>query len=171
MKLLSLLAVSALTLGCETSHGMTYHIAMDPSLSSEEVEAVLQGGEAWETAVPGLHLTYVMATCNTITDEGGNICIVSDQEAPSDSEGNMIDGHTDCDHDSALMTLHPVNMANHGHPYHNVSLNVITHELGHALAGKGSHIGLGNLMAPAISNSLIPEQITSEDVSYFWSTR
>lgn len=169
--LLSVVALSALSVGCGTSHGLTYHIAMDPSVTAEEAELVLQSGEAWEKAIPGLKLTYMVAACNTITDEPGNICIVSDDATPLDDSGNMIDGHTDMSHDSSLITLHPVNMANHNHPYHNVGLNTISHELGHALTGSGLHLAAGNLMSAALRDCLTPEQITSADIAYFWAAR
>jgi hypothetical protein len=163
-------------------HGMSYNLILDPSLTLEEQEAVVTGSYAWEKAIPGLTFHYQWSACHGFGDSSHTICIYADQDTPLDDNGYMIDARTIFQHgfltpsdspasDSCSIDIHSANMANHGMPYPNVALNVVTHELGHAMTHNSQHIAAGNLMSFCIVKQPEPEVITSADMDYFWSAR
>jgi hypothetical protein len=177
----ALIALSALSVGCGSYHGMSYTVEVDSSLTPDMVETVLQATTAWETAVPGLTLKVIIANCDGYGDHAHTVCLRADSETPIDQDtGDKVDGRTTWNHsplapsdsasaDSATITLHPINIYNH--PLPNALLNVITHELTHSMTHNSGHIAPGNLMSPMITRSEIPEQITSSDIDYFFSAR
>jgi hypothetical protein len=175
---LAVAATALFTVACGTPRGMSYIVLLDPSLSSTQAEDVMAGGDAWSKKVPGLEFSYLVTECRGPGDRAHAICVFNDQATPKDDAGNTILGHTGWQHgllvvnddDSSTVVVHTVSIDNGGHPVATY-LNVVAHELGHAITHNGEHIALGNLMQPATPNSETPQAITADDVAYFWAAR
>ena len=177
--LASLVSLSAiLSIGCgKPSLTMSYTIILDKDMSEAESEAVISGSYAWQDQVPSLTLSYIVSSCNGVNSIPlHSICVHSDQTTPKDSDGNIILGTTSFDTglaeavtDRASIVLHSKSIS--GSKLPNALIDTATHELGHALSGRGGHIASGNLMAPMVDNSKVVEKITDSDVDYFWSMR
>ncbi len=180
MRWAGLLIIVAAVLGClsgcgQPGLGMTYDVLLDKSLTADEVEVAVAAGHAHIVA-EGVELKYIIASCASYqTLPAHTICIHADSDSPLDSEGFPVYGHTSFDASLALdradFVFHPVSMSNNELPYRDVLYNVMAHEFGHALAHRGDHLPVGNLMAPRMSLLAQLETITPADVAYFWSNR
>jgi hypothetical protein len=171
------LALAALSFsGCTASRSMAYTVVIDTDMSADQNEDILKSMDAWMTAVPGLKLTPVIASCNgTGSYVDHTICIFIDHGTPEDL--NVMgtthwDNAIESNGDSATCHIwqeafaDPVVIAA-THAF----LNIVTHELGHAITHNGSHLTDGNVMMPAIPAGEAVGVITHADVAYFWAAR
>lgn len=175
--------VSAMSAGCAPDHGLTYHILIDTSLSPTQVEDVMAGGDAWSKAVPGLALDYTITPCQGYGSWQHTVCIFLDTgNPPSETidgtlyqvlaktswEHGFLASPTSTDADSATIHVYTQVLQSQSETY--TFLNMATHELGHAFTHNSLHIGSGNLMY-AEEDGKVVEDITSDDIAYFWAAR
>jgi hypothetical protein len=173
LSVLALLSLSSVACG-GSQHGMHYQLLIDSSLSASEAESVLAASAAWETAVPGLSFDYVVADC------AGNawahtICVLWDNGSPpaanvlATTKWDTSTFAPTSSQDSATVHLWSATRTFDDGAADRF-LNVVQHEIGHALCHRSDHLPQGNLMQPE-THSGSELQITSADVDYFWSVR
>src|ERR1700677_1813089 len=181
-----LLAAAGLALlaGCAPIHGMHYDIMLDTSLTPSQVEDAMTARASWEAAIPGLTLDYTVSACHDYQGKAHTICVFWDSGDPAveASPPNPLalattmtrhDGLLDpngVDNDSATIHLWSLTMDRNNYNTDVSIANIISHELGHAMTHRSSHIASGNLMQPTDAPNVMMPQ-TPFDVSYFWSTR
>jgi hypothetical protein len=171
----------AFSAGCAPQHGMHYQIMLDTSLSATQVEQVIQGGDAWMQAVPGLTLDYTVSSCNSYGEWQHTICVFLDTGsapmsatyhepalATTEWSHGFLAAPTSVDADSATVHVWQSTLDQQTQP--DTFSNAVRHELGHAFTHTSRHIGAGNLMYGE-ETGLSAEGITSADVDYFWSAR
>lgn len=160
---------------------LTYTVSVDPELtendgvsliSSDVLPMIAAAADAWEAAVPGLHLHLAVREC---TEQPGEVCIWRATPAQEQSIDGAV-GATDLGMTGAtpwagtgiyLLVDSMRLQVNHQSTYEwpTFATVVAAHEIGHAMGL--AHIGPGNLMAPEI-NETSPTP-TCSDVQEFWA--
>lgn len=189
--------VSALALTCMACsapvHGMSYNVMMDPSLTQVQQALVVDAGRAWEQQVPGLTISYQITACRDTGNWYNTICILIDDGVPEVNAASptgyfFATTYWDDNHivlttpntarsDSATIHIWETTIK-----YDNsqaLFYNMTMHEMGHAFTHNSQHVTdtfapMPNgqthaVMFPHVGNKL--EQLTSEDVAYFWAAR
>jgi len=179
MKTLAMcVAVSGLV-GCASPHGLHYTLLLDTSLAPDQVEQVMQSGQAWETAIPFLRLDYQVTSCHNWLYREHTVCLFWDTGSPPEdpvyhvlpeatTNWDNLESYDAVGADSATIHLWQQVLIHHETTYN--FRNVVSHELGHAFTHRSSHLPSGHLMS-AMAQGKVLEQITPGDTDYFWSVR
>jgi hypothetical protein len=158
----------SLIAGCADNRpGMSYKIIVDNSIDVAIVEAA---GASWEAAIPELKLSYEVASCN-LAPELQSVCIFIDNgNPPPDSQG-LVMAHTDLvNGSSATIHMYASSFATKSGKLPFMFSNSLTHEIGHAISNRGSHIAKGNMMYYATDGN-VESKLEQGDIEYFWSER
>lgn len=147
------------------SPGLTYAVAIDPSFTTDEAEAITAGIESWNAAVPQLHVTYSIAACDSPASD--QVCMHPNTSPPDMTDDIVGDTQLGGD-DNSTVTIY-VARIEAAVPMNSSPLmqQTAAHEMGHALGLK--HSATGTLMAADVENQA--SAITSADITQFWSVR
>ena len=143
-----------------------YSVAVDPTFTPDQTDALVAAFENWKAAVPELTLTYTIAACDNPAPQ--QVC-VHPVTAPPDAALEIIGETYPGPSASANVYVFVDRMQPVGEATSQAALmqQTMAHELGHAMGLR--HAASGTLMAAnAIEQS---PTVTSDDVSQFWSLR
>jgi hypothetical protein len=145
--------------------GLTYQVAIDPTFTTDQVDAITAGLQNWIASVPQLQLTYAIADCNAPAPQ--QVCMHPNSSAPNMTDDVVGDTQPAGD-DNATIFLYVdrIQAAEEANPSKLVQ-QTAAHEMGHALGLK--HTATGTLMAADVENQA--PAITPADIDQFWSLR
>lgn len=144
--------------------GMTYSVAIDPSFTTDEAEAITAGIESWSAAVPQLHVTYAIAACSSPAPN--QVCMHPNSSPPDPTDDIVGDTQLEGDDNSTVLIYVARIDAAMASPSGLVQ-QTAAHEMGHAMGLK--HSGTGTLMAADVMNQ--SPVVTTADIGQFWSVR
>jgi hypothetical protein len=157
------LALSACTAAPPAA--LDYAVSIDPTFTADEVDAVTSGLDDWSKAVPQLHLSSVIASCDTPAP--GQVCLNASMDPPSDPGDEIVgttyrgaaESGTILIYVARILAVAPDAMA--------LTKQTVEHELGHAMGLQ--HTATGTLMAADVGNQA--PSVTQADVAQFWNIR
>jgi predicted Zn-dependent protease len=144
--------------------GLTYSVAIDPSFTTDQTEAITAGIESWNAAVPELHVTYAIAACDSPAPN--QVCMHPNSSPPDTTDDIVGDTQSAGDDNSTVMIFIDRIQAAVASPSGLIQ-QTAAHEMGHALGLK--HSATGTLMAAYVMDQA--SAITPADIAQFWSVR
>jgi hypothetical protein len=143
---------------------LDYAVTIDPMFADMPTDAVTAAVDAWNQAIPQLHLTYVIAACDSPSPQ--QVCLHPEFDPPDPSNdvvGRTYRGAADSGtvliYVSRIDALAPDAMG--------LTRQTAEHELGHAMGLQ--HAAKGTLMAADVSDQA--PGITPADIAQFWAVR
>lgn len=143
---------------------LEYSVAIDQSFAMSQIESVTEAIDDWTTAVPELHLTYVIASCDAPSPQ--QVCLHPDYDPPDPTDdvvGTTYRGGSD----SGTVLIFVNRIQATGWNMASLTRQTAAHELGHAMGLQ--HAAVGTLMAADVTSQA--PSVTAADVAQFWAVR
>jgi hypothetical protein len=143
---------------------LEYSVTIDPMLADMPTDAITAAVDAWNQAIPQLHLTYMIAPCNSPSPQ--QVCLHPEFDPPNppkDIVGTTFRGASD----SGTVWIFVARLDALATDAMGLTRQTAEHELGHAMGLQ--HAATGTLMAADVSNQA--PGITPADIAQFWAVR
>jgi hypothetical protein len=159
-----LIALSACSVSTTPPPPLEYSVSIDPMFASDQIDSVAAAVDAWNKAIPALHLTYVIAPCTTPSAQQACLSPAFDPPDPSD---DVVGETTRGAADSSSVKIFVARIRATTYNADALTQQTAAHELGHAMGLQ--HSGTETLMAADVPNQA--PSITSADIAQFWAVR
>jgi hypothetical protein len=141
---------------------LAYSAAIDPAFSTSQVEAITAALDDWNTAVPELHVTYAIASCDSPLPQ--EACFHPNHDLPNVRD-DIVGDTQPASSGGATVTLYVYRIEASRYDLSVLLRQTAGHEMGHAMGLK--HSASGTLMAPYAEQQA--PHATSADIAQFWS--
>jgi hypothetical protein len=159
-----LIALSACSVSTTPPPPLEYSVSIDPMFARDQIESVAAAVDAWNKAIPELHLTYAAAPC---TAPSAQQACLSPSFDPPDPSDDVVGATTRGADDSSTVKIYVARIRATAYNVDALTQQTATHELGHAMGLQ--HSATGTLMAADVPNQA--PTITPADIAQFWAVR
>jgi hypothetical protein len=161
------LTVIALTLSAcagKVAPTLRYTVAIDPAFTSSQIEAITVGLDDWMASVPGLQISYTVASCDVPSAD--LVCMHPARDRPNVSD-DVLGLTRSTSFASASVLIYVNRIRSVGLDVAVLTKQTAAHEMGHAMGLK--HSASGDLMAADVPDQA--HTVTRADVAQFWAVR